>query len=27
MNSIKCWNVEKDGKAYKELIKKNEEDY
>lgn len=26
MNSIKCWNIEKDGKSYKEMKKSQEED-
>lgn len=27
MNSIKCWNIEKDGKAFKEMQKKDEDIY
>ena len=26
MNSVKCWNIEKDGKPFKELMKKNQEE-
>ena len=26
MNSIKCWNIEKDGKPYKETQKKQDEE-